>query len=654
MTKYNIRYNSKKIKGKFLMFLKRFILIVTILTTSLLASESFWQKLIEVEDTYFNKENILKLVDKDSNRTITTDTNSSHLITLDTQFKSFSDLIHLMKNDPYSLDVNRTLFIDFIKVDQEIRRLTLKIDTNKKYNYQQAVERDTIKLNALQLKKQIYNFFDYLAKNWTLLDKDVIEKYILDNQKQLHGIINIQQSIKLYNSVKNQTNSMAKNIQNNFFVLSKDYYFFDSFLNYLKLNNNLFEYRSLTNQLQLDNLINYINKQPSAKEANLYLRYLKTDTGRLFLFFIVILFFIFFNYLIYKRLYNYFKAKIEEEEDDIDDILLANLKKIRIPISLFINGIGLQLALEVLYYPNSLEDKSYLYFSLFFIIVVAYILMQIIENIFFIYFHSSNNRNLTLRTELINLILSVSKFIIFLIAILIAFVKMNVNISGVIASLGIGGLAVALAAKDTLSNFFGLIKIIFDESFSQGDWIKTADVEGTVVEIGFISTKIRTFDNAMITVPNEKLANTALKNWSRRTVGRRIKLHIGVTYSSNQQDIKNAINQITNMLLEHKDISTPEKIDTRRLRKHYQKSNKFVSLDNKLGIKSTLMVYLDRFSDSSIDILIYSFTKTTNWQEWLEVKQDVLYKIWTILETNNLEFAFPSQSIYLEKVEEEK
>ena len=228
---------------------------------------------------------------------------------------------------------------------------------------------------------------------------------------------------------------------------------------------------------------------------------------------------------------------------------------------------------------------------------------------------------------------------------------MNVNISGVIASLGIGGLAVALAAKDTLSNFFGLLKIIFDESFSQGDWIKTADVEGTVVEIGFISTKIRTFDNAMITVPNEKLANTSLKNWSRRTVGRRIKLYIGVTYNANQQDIQNAINEINAMLLEHNGISTSAKIDTKSFRKHHQKSNKFVSLDNKLGIKSTLLVYLDRFSDSSIDILVYSFTKTTNWQEWLEVKQDVLYKIWTILEANNLEFAFPSQSVYLEKVE---
>jgi MscS family membrane protein len=373
------------------------------------------------------------------------------------------------------------------------------------------------------------------------------------------------------------------------------------------------------------------------------------DTGRLFLFFIVILIFIIINYLIYRKLYNYFKAKILEVEDETDDILIANLNRIRVPISLLINGIGLQIALEILNYPDSIDDKTHLYFILFFIVVIAYITMQIIENIFFIYFHHSSSKNITLRTELINLMLSISQFIIILIAILVAFVKMGINISGVIASLGIGGLAVALAAKDTLSNFFGLIKIIFDESFSQGDWIKTDDVEGIVIEIGFISTKIRTFDNAMITVPNEKLANTAIKNWSKRTIGRKIELHIGVTYSSNPKDVQSAIDDISSMLLTHEGISTPEKIDHKEIKKHYRRSNKFVSLNSKLGIKSKMMVYLDNFSDSSIDIFIYTFTKTTHWQEWLEVKQDVLYKIWEILDKNGLEFAFPSQSIYLEK-----
>ena len=630
------------------MILKRFILLLAFLTTSLIASDSFWKRLIDVEDSFFNKNTVIELIESDNNKTLFIDKNDT-TSQFDKQFNSFASLVSLLKNNPYSLDINKTLFIDMLKSSREIRNLRLKIDTNRKYGYNQAVQRDRVKLKSLILKEQIYNFFGYIAQNWTLLDEDTLKKYIGDSIKQLHLATNIQKNIKLYKSIKNQKGEMSNTIKNNFFILSKDYYFFDSFLNYLQLNINIFSYRSLSNQLKLDNLIDYINQKSISKDANLYLRYLKIDTGRLFLFFIVIIFFILFNYLIYRRLYNYFKAKILEVEDETDDILISNLNRIRIPISLFINGIGLQLALEILDYPNSLGDRTHLYFLIFFIIVIAYIAMQIIENIFFIYFHSSTNKNITLRTELINLILSISKFIILLIALLFAFVKMGINISGVIASLGIGGLAVALAAKDTLSNFFGLVKIIFDESFSQGDWIKTDDVEGTVIEIGFISTKVRTFDNAMITVPNEKLANTSLKNWSRRTIGRRIKLYIGVTYNSNPKDIQNAINDINSMLLNHQGISTSEKIDKDKIERDYRRSNKFVSLDNKLGIKSTMMVYLDKFSDSSIDILIYTFSKTTNWKEWLEIKQDILYKIWEILENNSLEFAFPSQTIYMQK-----
>jgi len=628
--------------------MKHFFLLLLLLTSTTLASDSFWHKLIQIEEDFFNNKRVLTLVEQESNQTIV-DKNSTTTALLDAQLESFASLINLLKNNPYSLDVNGTLFIDKKKSSKKIRNLKLKIETNRKYGYTEAVKRDTIKLESLQLKEQIDSFFRYIAKKWTLLEEDDFLKLIEETQKRLHATVDIEKSSEIYNEVKNQKGVLPKRIKENFLILSRDYYFFDATLNYLKLNMNIFSYYSISNWLKLDNLIEYINQKDSSKKVNLYLRYLKIDAGRLTLFFLTLLFFILLNYLIYKRLYNYFKSKILEVEDETDDVLLANLNRIRIPISLLVNGIGLQLALEILDYPNSLESKTQLYFSIFFIVIIAYIIMQIIENLFFIYFHSSNKRNITLRTELINLILSVSKFIILLIALLVIFVKMGINISGVIASLGIGGLAVALAAKDTLSNFFGLIKIIFDESFSQGDWIKTDDVEGTVVEIGFISTKIRTFDNAMITVPNEKLANASLRNWSKRTIGRRIKLYVGVTYNSNPADIQMAINEIESMLLNHEGISSSKRINKQKIIKKHRMSNKFVSLDNKLGIKSNTMVYLDKFSDSSIDILIYTFSKTTNWQEWLAIKEDILYKIWEILEKNSLEFAFPSQTVYLEQ-----
>jgi len=402
--------------------------------------------------------------------------------------------------------------------------------------------------------------------------------------------------------------------------------------------------------LQLGTLIDTINSNIYSKQINTYLRFIHIDTGRLIIFFTIILIFYVLNYFLYKKIYDYLQNLILKEEDAIDDILLENLKKIRKPIHFVIIFIGLKLALEVLVYPVGLNENISNTFFLFFILAIAYIVFVIIDNFLFVYLVQKEVKNEIIRKELIMLMISVLKIIIFLVAFLLFLVKLNINISGILASLGIGGLAIALAAQTTLSNFFGLVKMISDKSFSQGDWIQTKDIEGTVIEVGFISTKIRTFDNALITIPNSTLANTPIKNWNKRVVGRRIKMHIGLTYSSNMQDVKNAIQDITTMLKNHKNIATADKIDYKSsISNDYKKEQRLLSIDDKYGIKSTLLVYLDKMSDSSIDILVYAFTNTVEWQEWLEVKEDILFQIWDIVEKNNLEFAFPSQSIYIEE-----
>ncbi len=625
--------------------MKKVSMLLFLFITITYASIHFWQSVIQVENNFFNKENILKIINE-SNLSKTIDENQTTTM-MDEKFHAFEGIIITLKNEPYSLDKNSSSFFNPKSSETKINQLSLRIESNRKYGYLQAVKRDKILLQTLQIKQQIFKFFHYLADNWTQLEQKSLIDYITKNRQQLKKIP-LKDIITIYKEVEGQKGSVAKQIQKNFFLFAREYYFFDSFLDYLTINAKLLTYHSIANELQLDNLINFINKQPTIAKINVYLRYIKTDLGRFILFFIIILFFWLLNYLVYKRLYNYFKARILYTEDDTDDILLDNLDKIRKPVFLLINGIGIELALEVLKYPQPLSDKINLFFYLFFIIIIAYILMQLVENIFFVYFYHRSQKNKTLRAELLNLMLSIAKVVIFLIASVVALIKLGVNITGLLASLGIGGLAVALAAQTTLSNFFGLLKIIFDESFSQGDWISTSSVEGTVVEIGFISTKIRTFDNALITVPNSELANTPLKNWNRRTVGRRIKMHIGVTYNAQKEDLKNAVREINQMLKEHPQIVTEQKIDHRSLKKRYKTEGKFVSTDDKFGIKTTHLVYFDTFSDSSLDILIYVFTKSTNWQEWLETKEDVLYKIWEIIEKNNLEFAFPSQSLYFD------
>ena len=165
------------------------------------------------------------------------------------------------------------------------------------------------------------------------------------------------------------------------------------------------------------------------------------------------------------------------------------------------------------------------------------------------------------------------------------------------------------------------------------------DVEGTVAEIGLRSTTIRTFDNALITIPNSLVSVSSVMNWNRRAVGRRIKMYVGVTYESDMDDIKQAIEDIRIMLKDHPDIANPKHKRLGSKKRYF----KFASQEDTHGIKSTQLVYMDRYNDFSIDILIYCFARTVKWAEWLAVKEDVLFKIAEILKKNNLEFAYPTQ-----------
>ncbi len=196
------------------------------------------------------------------------------------------------------------------------------------------------------------------------------------------------------------------------------------------------------------------------------------------------------------------------------------------------------------------------------------------------------------------------------------------NISGFLASLGLLGMAFALAAKDTVSNLFGSFVVFTDKPFKVGDWIKTPDVEGTVEQIDIRSTKVRTFAQALVTVPNGTLANSAILNWSAMGK-RRIKMNVGLTYSTTASQVENIVKDIKTMLENHEDIH-----------------------------QETMYIYFTEFGDSSLNIFCYFFTKTTSWGEFMRVKENTNLNIMKIVEQNNSSFAFPSQSIYIEQNKE--
>jgi len=212
---------------------------------------------------------------------------------------------------------------------------------------------------------------------------------------------------------------------------------------------------------------------------------------------------------------------------------------------------------------------------------------------------------------------SLRAFVI-LMAIIMAIQNLGYSISGLLASLGIGGLAFALAAKDTLSNVFGSLMILLDRPFRIGDWIKAGDMEGTVEEIGFRSTKIRTFAKTLISVPNNVIANLPLDNFSRMPK-RRIKLTIGVTYDTSAEQMAAAVEKIRELLRQHQAID-----------------------------QDFWLVNFTDFGASSLDIMVYCFTTTTVWGDYLDARQDLNLKIMQLLEGMGLEIAFPSRTVYLQ------
>ncbi len=196
---------------------------------------------------------------------------------------------------------------------------------------------------------------------------------------------------------------------------------------------------------------------------------------------------------------------------------------------------------------------------------------------------------------------------------------LGLSISGVLAFGGVGGIAIGFAAKDLLSNFFGGLFIYLDRPFAIGDWVRSPDreIEGTVENIGWRVTRIRTFDKRPLYIPNSVFSQIAVENPSRMS-NRRIKETIGIRYDDASK-METIINQVKEMLQNHPDIDT----------------------------NKTLIVNFNSFASSSLDFFIYTFTKTTDWIKFHNVKQDVLLKIIKIIEKNGAEFAFPTSTLHL-------
>ena len=192
------------------------------------------------------------------------------------------------------------------------------------------------------------------------------------------------------------------------------------------------------------------------------------------------------------------------------------------------------------------------------------------------------------------------------------------SITSLIAGFGITGLAVGFAAQQTVADFFGTLAIIADKMYKIGDYVRIGDVEGTVEDINLLSTKVRTLDNFLVIVPNNCISNTNITNITRAKK-RRINEVFGVTYDTSDKKLLEAIEIIKAVCDEHEEVH------------------------------KDAVVFTEKLSSSSIDIKLLAYTKTNNYNKFMQIKSEIILEVVKRFRKAGISFAFPSQSVYIEK-----
>lgn len=334
--------------------------------------------------------------------------------------------------------------------------------------------------------------------------------------------------------------------------------------------------------------------------------------------FVIVLAVLLINF-VFKLFLRKLKARAEKTTNPWDDAFIQAAYQ---PFSVLIWIIGILFAADIVASKSDAEIFAAIdpIRNVTIVAALAWFLIRFVREFEKAYIFRQGEKGKSVDLTTANALAKLVRASIFITAALIMLQTLGFSISGVLAFGGIGGIAVGFAAKDLLSNFFGGLMVYLDRPFQVGDWIRSPDkdIEGTVEEIGWRQTRIRTFSKRPIYVPNSIFMNIIVENPSRMS-HRRINETIGIRY----KDIavmNDIVNDVKQMLLHHDEIDTNE----------------------------TMIVNFDEFNESSVDFFIYTFTKTTNWIKYHEVKHDVLLKIADIIEMHNAGIAFPTQVLQVE------
>lgn len=322
--------------------------------------------------------------------------------------------------------------------------------------------------------------------------------------------------------------------------------------------------------------------------------------------------------LLQRRLLVKLRPKLKQTDNPWDDALVTALIR---PLSLLIWVTGITFAVDVV----KIEADAAIFSAaepvrkVGILVAIAWFLVRLTHNVQQSIVQLGMQSGEPYDRTTVDAIAKLIRASIFITAALVILQTLGFSISGVLAFGGIGGIAIGFAAKDLLANFFGGLMIYLDRPFSVGDWIRSPDrdIEGTVENIGWRLTTIRTFSKRPLYLPNSTFASIAVENPSRMS-NRRIYETIGLRYEDAGKIVV-ILKDIETMLREHDEIDTSQ----------------------------TLMVNFNSFAASSLEFFIYTFTKTTDWISFHRIKQDILLKIEAIVSRHGAEFAFPTSTVHL-------
>ncbi|MDX1454160.1 MAG: mechanosensitive ion channel family protein [Gammaproteobacteria bacterium] len=337
-------------------------------------------------------------------------------------------------------------------------------------------------------------------------------------------------------------------------------------------------------------------------------------TGQVF----IIIFLALVAELVQRVILNRMHRKAEKTRTPWDDALLGSVRK---PLSALIWLVGISLAAEIIARQSDAALFDYIQPAreLGLIAIVTWFVLRFIGRAERTIMKYSQHYDSDIDQTAVDAVAKLLKATVAITSGLVVLQTLGVSISGILAFGGVGGIAVGFAARDMLANFFGSLTIYLDKPFKVGDWVRSPDreIEGTVEKIGWRSTRIRTFDQRPLYIPNAAFTTIVVENPSRM-LNRRINETVGIRYDD-YAAIREIVDDIRQMLEQHADIDQDR----------------------------TLIVNFLSFGGSSLDIMVYCLTRTINWVEFHAVKQDVLLKIGDIIEGHGAEIAFPTRTLHL-------